>query len=122
MEREEEMLTKLQKLLAEFEELLKNAKAMERKETEYQKLLARYQKLWGQHQALLRKVSYVLKKYRQLLEFLLLEDGLTLEELADILGVSRQRVHQEIKDLGIDLKKRKPEWYTRRKLLQKRHF
>jgi len=122
MEREEEMLMRLQKLLAEFEELLKNAKAMERKETEYQKLLARYQKLWGQHQALLRKVSYVLKKYRQLLEFLLLSDGLILEELADILGVSRQRVHQEIKDLGIDLKKRKPEWYARRKLRQKRHF
>jgi len=109
--REEQMLARFQELLGRLEKLLEKAKAMEKNETKYQKLLARYQKLWGQYQALLQKSPKITEKYRKLLEFLLLDDGLTLEELADILGVSRQRVHQEITGMGINIKNRKPRWY-----------
>jgi DNA-binding Lrp family transcriptional regulator len=49
---------------------------------------------------------------RRLLEFLLLEDGKTLEEVAKILGISRQALYSEIRKMGIDLKKRNARWFA----------
>jgi len=49
---------------------------------------------------------------RRLLEFLLLEDGKTLEEVAKILGISRQALYSEIRKMGIDLKKRNAQWFA----------
>jgi len=53
-----------------------------------------------------------LTKYRRLLEFLLLEDGKTLEEVSKILGISRQALYSEIRKMGIDLKKRNAQWFA----------
>ena len=52
------------------------------------------------------------KKYQRLIEFLLLEDGKTLEDVAKILGISKQALYKEIKEMKIDLKKRSARWFA----------
>jgi predicted DNA-binding protein YlxM (UPF0122 family) len=54
------------------------------------------------------------KEYRDWLEYQLLKGGMSLKKIAEIYGVSRQRIHQEVVKFGIDLSKRMPEWYAKR--------
>ena len=60
----------------------------------------------------MKKKERVSIRDRRLLEFLLLEDGKTLEEVAKILGISRQALYSKIRKMGIDLKKRNARWFA----------
>jgi len=52
------------------------------------------------------------KKYQRLIEFLLLEDGKTLEDVAKILRISKQALHAEIRKMEIDFEKRSARWFA----------
>jgi len=82
--------------------------------------LGRCKKVSGQSEKLLTLIidtnELIKQRYRKLLEFALLVDGFTIGQLSEIFGASRQIVHGEIIDMGINLKNRTPEWYRRYKI------
>jgi DNA-binding CsgD family transcriptional regulator len=52
----------------------------------------------------------------------LLERGKTLKEVARSYGITKQALHKKLKGLGIDLSKRAPAWFARRKGIEELVF
>jgi len=52
----------------------------------------------------------------------LLERGKTLKEVARSYGITKQALHKKLKGLGIDLSKRAPAWFARRKGIEELAF